>query len=120
LIIEPWKNLTLSCYSLQQPSKVIGLPITPTFNHRHGPKPQEIRLGRYRSTSEGLCRVDPFDASVTDLNEVETDTEALGSIERNLAIGLETEAMGAGRDTLPDVDECFGRGRNIHVLGTLH
>lgn len=63
--------------------------------------------------------MDPLDAPAAELDHVEADAEALRGIERDLAVGLETEATGAGRGTLPDVDERFGRGRNIHVLGVL-
>ena len=35
--------------------------------------------------------MDPFDASVADLNEVDTNSEALRGIKRDLAVRLETK-----------------------------
>jgi hypothetical protein len=48
--------------------------------------------------------MDPFDASVADLNEVDTESEALRGIECDLAVGLETKIEGAGRNSLSDID----------------
>ena len=44
--------------------------------------------------------MDPLDAShvTADLEEVDFDLEPMGCIERDLAVGLETEAGGPGRD----------------------
>lgn len=61
----------------------------PSINHRHGPQLQEIRLGCNRSFKEGFCCMDPLDAPVVKLYQVDFNFESLGRIERDLAVGLE-------------------------------
>ncbi|KDN66164.1 hypothetical protein CSUB01_04705 [Colletotrichum sublineola] len=100
------------------PPEVINLPITPPFDHGLCPQSQEIRLGRKRPPKEGCRCVNHVDASAADFDKVDSDTEALRSIERDFAVGLETERA-AGPSTLSDVREDFRRGRNIHVLSVL-
>ncbi|OAA76570.1 hypothetical protein LEL_06254 [Akanthomyces lecanii RCEF 1005] len=77
-----------------------NVTITPAIDHRHGPQPQEIRTGRDRTLVERLDRMDLFDAPefAANFEKVDAYSEALGCIERDLAVGLETEAGGAGHD----------------------
>lgn len=47
--------------------------------------------------------MDPFDASVADLNEVNMDSEALRGIERDLAVGLESKIEGRPPETASQI-----------------
>lgn len=50
------------------------------------------------------------------MNKTNADTEALRGIERNHAISLETQILGASQDSLSYVCKNIGWGCNIHVL----
>ncbi|KAJ6787016.1 hypothetical protein PWT90_08407 [Aphanocladium album] len=99
-LFKLWKMLPCFHHRRQQPQEVQNVTLTPTINHRRRPQPQEIRTGRDRALVEGLSRVNLFDAPqfAAYLKKVDSDSKALGCIERDLAVGLETEAGGPGHD----------------------
>ncbi|KAL1844762.1 hypothetical protein VTK73DRAFT_1832 [Phialemonium thermophilum] len=102
-----------------QPDEVRNVAFPSSTHHRHGPQQQQIRHGRDRTVVERLRGVDPFDAPGPELDGVNADAKSLRSIEGDLAVGFDAEVEGAGRGSLPDVDQHAGGRSNVHILRLL-
>jgi hypothetical protein len=63
--------------------------------------------------------VKALDTPAAELNEVELKAEALWGVERCPVVGSDGEVESAGKNSLPDVDDGFGRRGKIQVLGLL-
>jgi hypothetical protein len=55
----------------------------------------------------------------TDLDQIHVQPEPLGSVVRDLAVGLKCKARRSLQNSCPDIYQGGFAGRNIHVLGAL-
>ncbi|KAH6686695.1 hypothetical protein F5X68DRAFT_240147 [Plectosphaerella plurivora] len=103
----------------EAPLEVPKITLAASVHRRRGPQQQKVRHGRDRTAVKRLCRVYALDNPFSDLDEVNTDSEAQGCVERDLAVGLDAKIRGASQNSLQDLVNDGPGARNVDVLGFL-
>ncbi|KAL2751818.1 hypothetical protein ACRALDRAFT_1066307, partial [Sodiomyces alcalophilus JCM 7366] len=98
----------------------MGLLVTSENSHpKSQASPSPPRSTTATALSNSRSDMDALDDSGADLDKVNSDSEALGCVERDLAVRFDAEVEGIGQNSLQDLVDDGPGTRNVDILGLL-